>query len=245
MPAYSSGHSTFGAAAAVTLASFFGTDSIAFNSTSAFLAGVTRSFTSFSEAADENARSRMLGGIHWSFDNDDGLSAGRGLGEYVVRNFLVPAPARVESLVVNDGAIQRSMVTSFTVSFDGPVTLDAGAFELRAADGALVGLNVATSLENGRTVAVLTFAGTEFVGGSLADGSYTLTIRADRTHDRWGRELDGNGDGSAGGDRVDEIFRLFGDNDGDGDVDGLDRDLFRSVLTKNAGEVGYLWYFDF
>src|SRR5262249_35112437 len=94
MPAYSSGHSTFRAAASVTLASCFGTDAIAFSSTSDFLPGVTRSFASFSEAANENARSRLLGGIHWSFDNIDGLSAGRALGEYVVSNFLVPAPAR-------------------------------------------------------------------------------------------------------------------------------------------------------
>jgi hypothetical protein len=245
MPAYSSGHSTFGAAAAVTLASFFGTDAIAFNSTSAFLTGVTRSFTSFSEAADENARSRMLGGIHWSFDNDDGLTAGRALGTYVVSNFLIPAPARVASVVVNDGTIQRSMVTSVTITFDGPVTLDPGAFELRTAQGQLIGMNVAPSLDNGKTVALLTFTGTEFIGGSLADGQYTLTIRAVRVQDRWGRELDGNSDGVAGGNRLVGISRLFGDSDGDGDVDGLDRDLFRSALTKSVGEAGYVWYFDF
>jgi hypothetical protein len=93
MPSYASGHATFGGAAAQVLAEFFGTDDIAFNSTSDFpgMTGVTRSFTSFSEAADENARSRMLAGIHWSFDNDDGVAAGRELGDYVVDNFLMPA----------------------------------------------------------------------------------------------------------------------------------------------------------
>ena len=94
---------------------------------------------------------------------------------------------------------------------------------------------------NGKTVAVLTFTETEYVGGSLADGQYTLTVRADRVHDRWGRELDGDGNGLAGGDRVDSFFRLFGDSDGDGDVDRLDRDRFRSAFEKNAG---YLWHFD-
>jgi hypothetical protein len=79
----------------------------------------------------------------------------------------------------------------------------------------------------------------------LADGNYTLTVRADRVHDRWGRELDGDGDGSAGGNRVDGFHRLFGDSDGDGDVDWLDRQLFRSAFKTNAGEAGYLWYFDF
>jgi hypothetical protein len=90
MPAYASGHSTFGGAAAVVLAGFFGTDDIAFTSTSDFIPGVTRSFTSFSKAADENARSRLLAGIHWSFDNVDGLAAGRALGAYVMGNFLTP-----------------------------------------------------------------------------------------------------------------------------------------------------------
>ena len=104
---------------------------------------------------------------------------------------------------------------------------------------------LAISALGGKSVAVLTFAGPEFIGGSLADGQYTLTVRADRVHDRWGRELDGDGDGTPGGDRVDAFFRLFGDSDGDHDVDEQDRDLFRSAFKKNAGEPGYLWYFDF
>ena len=78
------------------------------------------------------------------------------------------------------------------------MTLDPGAFELRRQDGSLVELNVAASVVNGRTVAVLTFAGPDIVGGSLADGNYTLTIRGDRVHDAVGRELDGDGDGIGG-----------------------------------------------
>jgi hypothetical protein len=108
-----------------------------------------------------------------------------------------------------------------------------------------VDAHVSISLVDGETVAVLTLAGPEFVGGSLADGAYTLTVRANRVHDRWGRELDGDGDGSAGGDRTDGFRRLFGDSDGDGDVDGLDRDRFRSAFGAGAGDTGYLWYFDF
>src|SRR5207248_3471391 len=131
------------------------------------------------------------------------------------------------------------------VTFDGPVTLDPGAFELSRQDGSPVELNVAASVLNGQTVAVLTFAGPAVVGGSLADGSYTLTVRADRVHDRWGRELDGDGDGAAGGDRVDGFRRLFGDADGDGDVDAQDRALFRSAFGNRVGDPGSLWYFDF
>jgi hypothetical protein len=158
---------------------------------------------------------------------------------------LAGAPRKVESVVVNDGSAQRSMVTRITVTFSGAAVLDPGGIELRRQDGRLVDTQVAISVVGGKTVAVLTFAGAEFVGGSLADGNYTLTVRADRVHDRWGRELDGDGNGSSGGDRVDSLFRLFGDSDGNGDVDRLDRDLFRSAFKKSAGEAGYLWYFDF
>src|SRR5207247_267617 len=132
-----------------------------------------------------------------------------------------------------------------TVTFGGAAILDPGAIELRRQDGSLVNAQLAISVVGGKTVVVLTFAGSEFVGGSLADGSYTLTVRADRVHDRWGRELDGDGNGSAGGDRVDAFFRLFGDSDGDRDVDWLDRDLFQSAFKTKAGDINYLWYFDF
>src|SRR5262249_59748026 len=79
-PSYSSGHSAFGAAAATALAGFFGTDAIAFTSTTPDLPGVTRSFASFSAAANENARSRLLGGIHRRFGNGVGLDVGEAGG---------------------------------------------------------------------------------------------------------------------------------------------------------------------
>src|SRR5262249_47286080 len=121
---------------------------------------------------------------------------------------LAGAPRTVESVVVNDGSAQRSMVNSITVTFSGAAGLEPGAIELLRHDGTLVDFQLAVSVFGGKTVAVLTFAGPEFVGGSLADGQYTLTVRADRVHDRWGRELDGDGDGTAGGDRSDSFFRL-------------------------------------
>jgi hypothetical protein len=158
---------------------------------------------------------------------------------------LAGAPMTVASVVLNDGSAQRSMINSITVTFSGVAVLDPGAIELRGQDGSLVDAQVNISLVGGRTVAVLTFAGTEFVGGSLSDGRYTLTVRADRVHDRWGRELDGDGDGEAGGDRVDGFFRLFGDSDGDGRVDEQDRRAFRSAFGTTAGQTGYLWYLDF
>jgi len=181
------------------------------------------------------------------------LQVGRGLyRSYRTRtlyegtdNALAGAPIEVESVTLNDGSAQRSMVNRITVTFDGAAILDPGAIEPRRQDGTLVDARMSISLVNGKTVAVLTFAGPGFVGGSLADGNYTLTVLANRVHDRWGRELDGDGDGSAGGDRSDGFSRLFGDADGDGDVDQHDRDPFRAAFRSSAAAAGYLWYFDF
>lgn len=154
-------------------------------------------------------------------------------------------PPKIESVVVNDGSAQRSMVNSLTITFDRVVTFDSGAFGLQNNDGTEISLSVAASVVGGRTVGVLTFTGSSIIGGSLSDGNYILTIRGDHIRDEIGRELDGDRDGNGGGDRVDAFFRLFGDSDGDDDVDAVDRDLFRSAFGKSAGQNGYWWYLDF
>ena len=85
-PEYVSGHSTFSAAAAEVLTSFFGAN-YAFSTTSSSLPGVTRSYTSFWDAANEAGMSRIYGGIHFSFSNTDGLTLGTEVGEYVLKVF--------------------------------------------------------------------------------------------------------------------------------------------------------------
>jgi hypothetical protein len=88
-PAYTSGHSSFSGAGAMALAAFFGTDRVRFSSTSDALPGVTRSYESFSAAAEEAGMSRIYGGIHWMFDNTDGLACGREVAKHVAeRHFL-------------------------------------------------------------------------------------------------------------------------------------------------------------
>src|SRR5262249_21169337 len=162
-----------------------------------------------------------------------------------VDDALAGAPQKVESVVVNDGSAQRSMVNRITVTFGGSAVLDPGAVELRRQDGTLVNFQLATSLVGGKTEAVLTFVGAEFVGGSLADGNYTLTIQADRVHDHWGRELDGDGDGSAGGNRLDRVSRLFGDSDGARDVALNALGRFLGTFGRQLGSPRFLWFLDF
>jgi len=90
-PEYASGHSTFSGAAATVLASFFGTDRIAFSVGSDDLPGTLRSYESFSDAALESGISRVYGGIHFPSANAHGLSTGAAVGAWVMWNILTPA----------------------------------------------------------------------------------------------------------------------------------------------------------
>src|SRR5207247_2464175 len=89
-PDYVSGHSTFSGAAATALAVFYGTDDLAFTIGSDFLPGVYRSFSTFLDAAEEAAVSRLYGGIHFRSANEDGLQAGISIGEWAATHYLQP-----------------------------------------------------------------------------------------------------------------------------------------------------------
>jgi arylsulfate sulfotransferase len=162
-----------------------------------------------------------------------------------IEDVLAGAPQKAESVVVNDGSAQRSMVNSLTVTFNAVVHLDPGAFELVRQGGGVFGVHVSEAVVDGHSVATLTFVGAGIIGGSLADGHYTLTIHGGQVHDRFGQALDGAGTGEAGTDHIDAFFRLFGDADGDGHVDLRDLLRFGSTLGKRAGDPGYLWFFDY
>ncbi len=89
-PAYTSGHSTFSKSSATVLMRFLGTDAVNFSARSDSLPGVFRNFTSLAACADEVGMSRIYGGIHYAFDNVEGKRCGALVGEFVMRNFLLP-----------------------------------------------------------------------------------------------------------------------------------------------------------
>ena len=89
-PDYTSGHSTFSAAAATVLPLFFGTEDLPFTTGSDFLPGVFRSFSTCQDAAEEAALSRIYGGIHFRSASADGLQAGSSIGEWTVTHYLLP-----------------------------------------------------------------------------------------------------------------------------------------------------------
>jgi hypothetical protein len=85
-PAYPSGHSTFGAAAAETLASEFGyayamTDRCHENRTEFY--GTPKAFNSLRAMAEENAFSRIYLGVHFRMDCEEGLRHGTEIGHKV------------------------------------------------------------------------------------------------------------------------------------------------------------------
>ena len=49
-----------------------------------------RSFTSLSQAEEENGQSRIYLGIHWSFDKTEGITQGRKVARFVARNAFGP-----------------------------------------------------------------------------------------------------------------------------------------------------------
>jgi hypothetical protein len=129
-PAYASGHATFGGALFRMMADFFGTDNISFTIGSDEFNGVTRdqngvvrpfltrSFDSFSQAAEENGQSRIYLGIHWSFDKVQGIRMGDSIADYVFSNFLRPAHGRGSEFEAQAG---RELTYAEKASSVGPV----------------------------------------------------------------------------------------------------------------------------
>lgn len=87
VPDMPSTHSALGAAAAEVLADAFGSDRVPFSfaSPSALPENPVRSFRSFSEAARENADSRVKAGLHFRFATEAGLELGRNIGQHANR----------------------------------------------------------------------------------------------------------------------------------------------------------------
>jgi hypothetical protein len=97
---YPSGHSIEGGAGAEVLKQFFGTDRIGFRDCGTTMpAGsncgdptpVFRSYSTFSQAADENAYSRILVGYHFRKSVEEGTEYGRRIGERAVARYMRPA----------------------------------------------------------------------------------------------------------------------------------------------------------
>ncbi|QDV46478.1 FG-GAP repeat protein [Stieleria neptunia] len=170
-----------------------------------------------------------------------GLAPDGEIEDYVVS--VLPAAPTVLGFEVNQGELQRSSVTEIEVVFDREVDARSTAFSIidRDREVEVDGLTVSSRLENGGTVATITFLPGAFVQTrsnglhSLRDGSYQLNVDGAQIT-AVSTDLPMAGDVSFGDDAADRFFRFFGDSDGDRDVDGQDYGRFGRSFLKQAGD---------
>ncbi len=89
-PTYAGNAAAIGTSQATILALVFGRDDIRYQHTWEGAGGATRSYAGFTVMANEQERSRVYGGIHFTFDGVAGQSAGRNVANYVFLNFMKP-----------------------------------------------------------------------------------------------------------------------------------------------------------
>ena len=92
-PSHSSNQTCVGVSAARSLARAFGTDNVSFSVTwigTGGNANVTRQYGSFSQLAEQQARSRVYGGIHFNFELTASEESCTKVADYVVDNYVRP-----------------------------------------------------------------------------------------------------------------------------------------------------------
>ena len=139
---------------------------------------------------------------------------------------------------------QRSMVRRMEIVFDGTFSVPTGAVSgsgfvlTNTTTSSNVGLSVISSTSAaGKTTIVFEFTSSIQASGSLTDGNYRLVI------DYAALGIDGDADDVVGGTRTITFHRLFGDSDGDRDVDSIDARNYRLGL-RGASQMVSLFDFD-
>lgn len=174
----------------------------------------------------------------------------------------------VQSVVINDGNAQRSMLTKITITFSQSVTFTSpgGAYD---AITLLRTTALGTTEQSGLTGAVnmdavhvgnvvtLTFlasganpinaVNSSTDNASLPDGVYTLTILAANVNDG---NFDGNLRTETGdsyvmvGSKTDKLYRLFGDSNGDAEVSNSEFNAFVQAYNAAPGAQGNTFDYD-
>ncbi|MCA9126212.1 MAG: pre-peptidase C-terminal domain-containing protein [Planctomycetales bacterium] len=180
------------------------------------------------------------------------VSAQAGEGEYLT-HFLSPSPA-VEGVQIVSVGNSRSQITSLNVTFDSLVSHAElpNAFVLTNIDSNTIvsSLLVGTPIDvGGKTTVELTFGsgasvvdrvGLGLRGNSLANGNYRLDILAANVLSASGAvPMAANhvfGGQTAGQPNNDDFFRLLGDANGDGVLNGLD---LNAIIPTLFNPVGY------
>ena len=165
-PEYVSGHSTFSGAAGEVLENFFG-QNFAFSTTAGTF---TRSFSSFDAAVEEAGRSRIYGGIHFSFSDAAGQQIGKEVGSLVTSVFNGSVDLTPPTIIFD---VAQGKVTAGDLIIAGAASDDlSGVSRLFwSLDGGA--LNPLTA--DGEGDFALAFSA---LGAGLTDGRHTVTIFA-------------------------------------------------------------------
>ena len=168
------------------------------------------------------------------------FSTNAGVFTATSNNLVVSAgSANGVSAKIDDGTAQRSMVRSITLTFSSSIastltTVMASLSLTRTSDNLSVGLR--GTLDSTGKVLTLTFTGSSIIGGSLADGRYTLMYGSTTLLAA----------GTAGQtDETKYLWRLFGDLNGTASVNAADLTAFNKVYNSRKGMSNYSVYFDY
>ncbi|HEY1685887.1 MAG TPA: CARDB domain-containing protein [Tepidisphaeraceae bacterium] len=141
-------------------------------------------------------------------------------GTTSTNSFVVTAVPNIRPIVVNDGRVQRSSVSSITVMFDDNVNVTTNSFTV---------INTTTNAALPYTIQQVDGKTYELVfvsSGSIADGHYSVTINGANITDTAGDTLLTSS--------TQTFWRRFGDMYGNGYVTLADLQLMQSLVGKTS-----------
>ncbi|PAY21124.1 hypothetical protein CKO51_02185 [Rhodopirellula sp. SM50] len=154
------------------------------------------------------------------------------------------------------GIASRSVLTSVSIFYDSLIDVSSpAAFKItnrdtnQILDSVRYSISTQTGPNGSRSIVNLYFdpgvsVDTMLNGlDSLADGNYLLEIDPAFVQ-AFGSDISMDSGVTFGDKEADRFFRLFGDHDGDRDVDGQDYGRFGLTFLKSSGEPGYDSRFD-
>lgn len=147
----------------------------------------------------------------------------------------LPTTAQAQTIVVNGGAAQRSMVRHLTVTFSQPISqppAEAVSLVRRGGGGGAVAVTLEPADAAGRRWRIVPSAGA-LTNGSLPDGVYDLSIDPSRVIDPYGRPA------AAGGTTQLTFHRLFADANGDRRVGLADFLALRAAFGTSIGDADF------
>ncbi|QDV84799.1 S8 family serine peptidase [Stieleria magnilauensis] len=142
---------------------------------------------------------------------------------------------------VNEGQMSRSHLTSLRVTFDGILAEPnlASAFQIHNRDPLKADPQTSFSVDHSSGRTIVTFG---FLSQLVDNGNYQMAINGSQVRSDVGIVMDD--DFAFGESATDRFFRLYGDSDGDRDVDGQDYGRFGRSFLRGLGDPDYNPQFD-